>query len=249
VFAAVFIAYDVLITFCYPRIDQKLGTFPFSAFPMFSVVKAKKPYGVHQTYETLGGRIEVLSDRPIDPKLRAWLDRNGAYRTMWMQRDPKALSVRLGVLLAELKARAPDAGVHGVRVDLTVYRAPAVPEPARFDRIPVAVLGQLDDTRGFRSGLGKLGKDADGAYVELPEGLAADAEPVQLVAFVDAQPTPQPLVATRRGRRLYHTASPKAHTILAVVVAGVTHVVAEIPAERAARAKAGLSAAAAASDL
>ncbi len=216
-FIVAFILYDVVVSFAYPRIDQALRTYPFSAFPMFARVLARRPYDRHQSYEIPGGRIEVLGDPPVDAATQQWIDRNYTYRTLWKLRDPREVETRLRALWASIAERAP--GRAGLRLHLAVFRAPAVPAPARLDYIPIATIAELAPPAGssLRTLLGVLGQDARGRYAELrPVGI--DATRARLIYFADDQPEARPLPAERVGNRFYFTAPGAAHVTIAAVV-------------------------------
>ncbi|HEX4417264.1 MAG TPA: hypothetical protein VH165_05155 [Kofleriaceae bacterium] len=166
VFVTVFVVLDVAISFT-PGLDQALRSFPFSRFPMFSTIRAKRPYGVHQTCELIAGRIEVITggppddppDDPLDspiglpispsisPEIQAEIDRDYVYRALHRELDPGVLRARVIVVRDELRRRYPALAIRGVRVYITMYQAPAYPAPARLAAHDLGVLGELvDDT-------------------------------------------------------------------------------------------------------
>jgi hypothetical protein len=151
-----FLAYDVLTGFV-PTLDQRLNTYPFSGFPMFATIRAREPYDEHQPYSLVGGTYEVFSDHPIDRAAQRWLDH--IHRNVHVVRNPDELQRRLKTVLERMQHFYPDYGIHGLRLWITVFEAPAYPEPARFEKRPIAVLGELvPDGAGtrFRTLLGRL---------------------------------------------------------------------------------------------
>jgi hypothetical protein len=144
VFVAVFVVFDLVISFV-PRLDQVLRTFPFSRFPMFALMRAKKPYAEHQTYELIAGRIELVTDRPIEPGIQAAIDRDYVYRTLHRETDRDALHARMIVLLDELRRRYPALAIRGVRIYVAAYQVPAYPAPARLEAHDLGILGELID--------------------------------------------------------------------------------------------------------
>ena len=187
IFIAAFLAYDLVTAFI-PALDQQLNTYPFSGFPMFAIVQARPPYGGHQPWDVASAYFEVTADRPLDRATQLWFDH--ANRGMYSVREPGELKRRLTTLLAQAQRRYPDFGVHGVRLWLAIYEAPAYPAPAHFERHPIAVLGEIAATGEFRTLLGKL--DKTGVVV------APDHVPVtsaSLVYYRDDNPAPIPLAA------------------------------------------------------
>jgi hypothetical protein len=143
-FVAVFVAFDLVISLA-PGLDQVLRTFPFSRFPMFAIMRAKQPYAQHQSYELVAGRIELVTDHPIEPWIQAEIDRGYAYRTLPREADRDALHARVVTLLADLQRRYSSLAIRGVRVYVTMYQVPAYPAPARLEPHDIGILGELVD--------------------------------------------------------------------------------------------------------
>lgn len=192
-FVIAFVVYDA-VTAIVPTLDQRLNTYPFSAFPMFATVRARAPYDRHLPYAVPGDHFEALSDRPLDDHARRWIDHMN--RRLYLVTDPAAYRSRLAAILADTRKRFPGFGIHGLRHYLTIFEAPAYPAAARLEPHPIAVMGELDAAGTFRSVLGKL----DPAGVTLrPEHV--DATGARLVAFIGDDPAPHELAATRTGDR------------------------------------------------
>jgi hypothetical protein len=164
---AIFVAYDLVTAFV-PGLDQRLGTYPFSSFPMFSSVLAKPPYGGHGDYTISGDRFEVTSDVPIDDATQRWFDH--ANRGIYAVRDPVELRARLAAVLGHAKQRYPSFGIHRIRLELALYVAPAYPAPAHFEMRPAAIVGELGDDGAFRTMLGGAEQPAAFAYACDDEG-------------------------------------------------------------------------------
>lgn len=189
-FVIAFVLYTLVASI--PGLDQKLNTYPFSSFPMFSKVRAKAPYDEHFAYAVPGDHYEAIADRPIDPLIQRWLDYQN--RNLHTVRDPDKLRTRLGAVLARAQARFPDAGIRGLRHHLALFIAPPHPAPARFERHLLAITGELLPDGTYRSLLGRLTRSG----VELrPEGL--DASAARLVYFADDEPAPRELRGARAG--------------------------------------------------
>lgn len=152
-FILAFVLYDVLTAFV-PTLDQRLNTYPFSGFPMFAKLRARPPYDAHQPYGVAGVWFEVISDRPIVSPIQRWFDHSN--RTILDVRDPDELRDRMAVILAQGQKYYPEYGMRGLRLWLAIYETPAYPEPARFERHPIAVLGELSPDGTFRSALGRI---------------------------------------------------------------------------------------------
>ena len=188
-----FVIYDA-VTAIIPTLDQKLNTYPFSGFPMFATVRARPPYDQHQPYTVPGDHFEAMSDRPLDDHARRWIDYQN--RRLYTITAPARYRAKLAAILADVRARFPEFGIHGLRHYLTIFEAPAYPATARFEPHPVAVMGELDETGAFRTVLGTL----DDASVTLgPQGI--DTAAARLIRFVGDDPTPHELPATRTGDR------------------------------------------------
>lgn len=192
-FVIAFVAYDA-VTALIPTVDQKLNTYPFSAFPMFATVRARAPYDEHQPYVVPGDRFEVISDQPIDARAQRWIDQMN--RRLYLVTDAALYEKRLRAIYADVQARFGRFGIRGLRHYLTLFEAPAYPAPARFEPHRLAEMGELDERGTFRTVLGKL--DAGGVTLR-PQNV--DAAAARLVIFTDDDETPHPLSAPRTGDR------------------------------------------------
>jgi len=193
-FVLAFVIYDV-VTALVPTVDQRLNTYPFSAFPMFASVRAREPYDQHLSYAVPGDHFEAISDRPLDDHAQRWLDHMN--RRLYLVTDPATYRSRLAAILADTQARfGGEFGIHGLRHYLTIFEAPAYPATARFEPHPIAVMGELDAAGAFRTVMGTL--DATGVTLR-PQGIAATG--ARLVAFVDDDPAPHAITAERTGDR------------------------------------------------
>jgi hypothetical protein len=135
-------------------LNQRLRVFPFSGFPLFAAVRAKKPYDRHQSYEFVGARLEAIGgDR--DPVRPFWLAQHAAYRASSLERRPSTIARSLAKVVESAQTVWPDAGITGMRQWVSVFQAPAYPAPAHVERFDLAVLGELDHGH-FRSALGTL---------------------------------------------------------------------------------------------
>jgi hypothetical protein len=173
-------------------LNQRLNLYPFSSYPMFADVRAKWPYDQHQSYELIGGRIELAAQHPLTAAEQRWVDRRIVYRWMWQERSPDALRRTLQGLLDDTRRRFPAAGITAARLWLVVDRAPPYPAPARLERFDLAILGELDTGGGFRTALGQL----DGTHATCaPRGL--DLGAATLIAYRNDLPEATPVPATR----------------------------------------------------
>jgi hypothetical protein len=192
-FILAFVLYDA-ITAIVPTLDQRLNTYPFSAFPMFATVRAREPYDQHLPYAVPGDHFEAISDRPLDEHAQRWVDHMN--RRLYVITDPAVFHKRLTAILADVQARFPSFGVHGLRHYLTIFEAPAYPAPAHFEPHNLAVMGEIDGAGTFRSVLGTL----DSAGVTLrPQHV--DTGSARLVVYAGDSPTSHELTAPREGDR------------------------------------------------
>lgn len=184
IFVIAFIAYDVLVAFS-PGIDQKLNTYPMSAFPMFAQVRAREPYDTHQPYSVPGVHFEL---EPAAPGAAEWLDYQ--YRTVLQVRDARELERRLAAIVTDARSRYPATKL--VRVYLTIFEVPAYPAPARFEAHPIAIMGESDGT-AFRSRLSRTLPAGSVTYYanDIPEphtGTPPAKGPLYVVETVDGRP-------------------------------------------------------------
>jgi hypothetical protein len=155
----------------------------------------REPYDEHLPYSITAGSVEVTSEVPIEPRGQRWLDHQ--HRTLYTVRDAGELNKRLAHVLERMQYYWPAWRVHGIKLWLTVYEAPAYPAPAELVPHRIAVIGEITPDGRFRSMLGKL---RDGVLIVRPQGveLAADAH---LVYYPDDLPTPEPIAVPRDNAR------------------------------------------------
>ena len=171
-----FLLYDLVISFT-PKLDQRLNTYPFTAFQMFATVRSTPPWSEHRPYIMWGDNYQ--SDAPIS---REYEHKN---RFMYLVTDPDKLRARLETI------RPP--GATFLRHNLALYVAPAYPAPPEFQQGVAATTGELTP-EGFRTMLGS----ATSTTVTLrPQNIATDG--VQLEYYATNEPAPIALAATRNG--------------------------------------------------
>ena len=210
IFAACFVLYDAFVAFAPSGVDQRIGTYPFSGFPMFAAVRARSPYFEHQPYDVPGDHFEPLG-ATLSADAIKWMAHR--FRGIYRERSPERLRERLAYVVD--KARISDLPITGVRHHLVIFEAPAYPAPARFERHPIAVTGELLPGGTFRTLLGTL----RGATLELrPQGLALGD--VRLVAYADDRPQPIELSATRTGDRFELAQLPAGPLYIVAIVDG-----------------------------
>jgi hypothetical protein len=190
-FIVAFVVYDA-ITAIVPTLDQRLNTYPFSAFPMFATVRARAPYDQHLSYAVPGDHFEAISERPLDDRAQRWIDHMN--RRLYTVTDPVAFRKRLTTILADVQRRFPAFGIHGLRHYLAIFEAPAYPAPAHFELHKIAIMGELGETGQFRTVLGAI--DSGGVTLR-PQGI--DTANARLVTYINDNPAPRDLAATRDG--------------------------------------------------
>jgi hypothetical protein len=179
IFIAAFVAIDLVLTLV-PRLSERLGTYPFSSFPLYASIRATQPWSEHLPYVLAG-------DHFVTDKHDAVLERDleFANRRMFNVVDPAALRGRLELIREQIGARL-------VRHHLALYVAPAYPAEARLDKQPIAITGELDGDR-FRTVLGTWTRTT---ITLRPQQV--DTRGARLVYYTE-DTTPVPLAAQRDG--------------------------------------------------
>ena len=208
VFVGGFLAFYALHAFV---LDQRLNLYPFSSFPMFAAVRAKRPFGRHQSYEVIGGHVVLASRRPLTSEEQHWIDRRNVYRRMWRERRPAALRRDLQAILDDTRHQFPDAGITRARIVLSVDQASAYPAAARLDRRDLAIVGELDVAGQFRTAFGAIG----GTIVTAGEVCSST-----LVAFRDDDPDPLVVAASRTSTGFVLDAAPAGNPLYLACEAG-----------------------------
>jgi hypothetical protein len=183
IFVIAFVVYDVVLAFS-PGIDQRLNTYPVSAFPMFATIRAREPLDEHLPYSVPGVHFDL---EPGAPGAAEWLDYQ--YRTVLQVRDAGELERKLAAILHDAKTRYPETKL--VRVYLTIFQTPAYPAPARFEAHPIAIMGEYDGA--FRSHLTRTLPAGPVTYYgsDIPEprtGTPPAKGPLYVVETIDGRP-------------------------------------------------------------
>jgi len=166
-----FVVLDVFTSLA-ARIDQKLNLYPFSGFPMFASLRVRPPSSEHLPYSFEGGHIEIRASSPAPEAIELELDR--FYDKHFKLRDRDKLKTRMAEILESAKRLYP--ATQGVRLHWTIYEVPAYPAPARIERKPIAILGELTIDGTYRSQL----------------AAAPPAPSPQITTYADAISMPRP---------------------------------------------------------
>jgi hypothetical protein len=215
IFVIAFVIYDVITSFV-PALDQRLNTYPFSGFPMFATIRANPPFSDHQPYGVAGDGFTVDSPAPIAAWQQQWVDHT--FRHLHLVTGQSKLRARLAAIKARIDQRYPElGGVTTLRHQLVLFVAPAYPAPARFERHPIAITGELASDGTLRSVFGKL----TGTTLELrPNGV--DTTGARLEYYADDRPFPHDLPATRSGDTFTFATPLAADPVYVVAVIGET---------------------------
>ena len=209
VFIIAFVVYDVVTGFI-PTLDQRLNTYPFSGFPMFANIRLREPFDEHMPYSVVGDRFTITADRPPTAWEQTFTDHH--YRRTYAIRDPVRLRSQLERIRTQSKARFGLA-IAALRHEVVIFEVPAYPAPARFERHPIAITGELVGDH-FRT---LAGSRLAGTTLELrPQGV--ELGDVQLVYYADARPTAHPLSAIRTGNTFTLAAPPAGKQLYVVAI-------------------------------
>jgi hypothetical protein len=214
IFVAAFAAYDIFISFAYPRVDERLRTYPFSTYPMFALVRARRPYDQHLDYHFVHGRFVVVGAGAHAAAMQDWIHSGFVYRKLHRIDDPETLRTRLSEILDNLRRRYPGVNVDAVQLWCTVYRVPAHPAPARLEPHDVGLMGELTVDGVWTSAMTRASRLADGRVaLPLPPQLGS---PPSLRVRVDGDLVARPLPFVHQGDRAI--VAPPAGQIVMVVL-------------------------------
>ncbi|HEU0036505.1 MAG TPA: hypothetical protein VFQ53_38095 [Kofleriaceae bacterium] len=156
-----FLVIDVAIAFWrWPKIDQRLGLYPLSNFPMFASIRAREPYGEHHDYELVEGGFEIVTEPPLHAPAKNWVDHNANALGLHHVRDREELRGVLSYCGQQLREGFPELTPIAVRANLIARRAPAYPEPARFERVELATIAELARDGTLRTAFGTVERTA-----------------------------------------------------------------------------------------
>jgi hypothetical protein len=217
---AVFVSIQVVITFGPPGLDLRLRSYPISQYRMFSVVRAKRPYGRHQSWEfdTLRFSIEGRSEQSA--ALEDDLDRR--FRKYFAAR--RASDVER--IVREAARRARRAKPSAVVLRFAILQAPAYPAAPELAEHSIGILARLRG-KSLESLLGTAGVDERGPFVEpQPVGLTIPAD-MSITYILDQDPRQRPLEITRHDARLYYRPEERGRYTFVAHLGAETFVIAE----------------------
>jgi hypothetical protein len=187
IWVAAFALVDVTASLSPSAVCQRLSLYPFTNFPMFSNIRASRPYDEHQPYVTVGQQIELIAEPPVSRAQDDVIAGDNVYRRFFRLRDPRALRDALGVIVADARVRNPGQAIRGARLWLIEITMPPYPTAPRLEVRRVAVVAELagDD---FRTELAR-GRDAVTARTEVIGG-----ETVALTSVADSDGVTRPFL-------------------------------------------------------
>ncbi len=184
VFVIAFVGYDVLCSFV-PTLDRRLNTYPFSAFSMYSKVRALPPYDEHRDYGVGGDHFESTNGAPLPDETVRFLHHR--YRGTYNLKTAAQLRARLALMSERI-------GI-ALRHRLVLFVAPAYPAPAALIEHPIAITGEVTADGAVRSVRGRW----HATTIELaPEGVEVTGE-VHFLLYERDMPTPTALPTRRIG--------------------------------------------------
>jgi hypothetical protein len=193
-----FVVYDTLIAFI-PTLDQRLNTYPFSSFPMFSQLRVRAPYDEHLPYDVVADHFAVTGDAKVHVFAQRWFDHTN--RGTHAIRDPERLRAKLAAILGQADRRYPELGLRQLRHEVTIFEAPAYPAPAHLEPHLLAVLGTYGEGGHFATVLGELADTPRGTLEVTLHPIGVDASRARLAYVVDDLPVLHDLPGTRTGDR------------------------------------------------
>jgi hypothetical protein len=128
-----------LATALVPRLDSRLGAYPFTSFQMFTKLRVREPSDRHLPYALPAAHFVL---EPPNADESRWLDY--AFRTI-LHSDPGELHARLDGILSYARGHYPDAAIRGIRLELVILETAAYPAAARLEPHRVGTLATLRD--------------------------------------------------------------------------------------------------------
>jgi hypothetical protein len=201
-FIAIFAGYYLYVAFFVK--DMSNRTYPFTAYPMYCTIWAKRPLSEHQTYEMLFPRFAFDGDAEPPAGVRFGM----GVQFNYIADSPSLDALRSNVLTmpSRMDRMFPTTTYRALTVEKAIYQIPAYPAPA----LPVvthrAIVGRIDRAKGFCGLVAHHGHDSDRNmdFVDVEyDGLNhPELRLFYGYRYVDAA---RALDVVRTGNRLYYT--------------------------------------------
>jgi hypothetical protein len=195
-FVMCFLAYYVLVAFSCR--DCENHTYPFSSFPMYSDIKAKRPLDQHRSYEAVGMRFEVAADRKI-PDDALSLQRV-VYSFLPGLEEPEL--VEKGLLA--MKASLGD-GIKQIALKKVIYQIPAYSSDPKPVPIYEGLVASLGERQRFVCVTAVSAMDESGQHYLKVRSTGYRNPHFRFGYIVDySDPCPKPLRVRQKGDRYYY---------------------------------------------
>ncbi|MEE9130451.1 MAG: hypothetical protein V3T84_10565 [Phycisphaerales bacterium] len=194
VFPLSFVALFVFVAFIHR--EQRRYTFPFTAFPMYSIVYDNKPFGQHKPYYLFGSQWRWQSDPPLPPAAQRWVWTN-YYSLPWGGGSPHETVKQITATLQQMY----NLKITGVELSSTIFEIAPFPEtevhPGATAKFYAFAVGNEQQYLGTRVGYEK------GRYFVELNLVGFDNPNFQFAYFAGFTKQLEPLPAEREDSRWY----------------------------------------------
>jgi hypothetical protein len=194
-----FLLVNVGVTFIVLNADLYLNTYPVSQYAMFSKLRAKPPYDVHQSWEFAAIRFAFDDMQPGPLRARRERMANRRLRRRAGVRDADLVKRFLVEARGGRRARGTS-----VTASFAILVAPPYPAEPVLAVHQVGILGRYQK-KVFRSLLGGAGVDENGRHYLEPRTTHLKLPPeAPVTCILGNDPRIRPLEVEREGGRLYY---------------------------------------------
>jgi hypothetical protein len=215
-----FLEYYAFVAFTCSGCENR--TYPFSSFPMYCEVMAKRPFAQHQTYECPWVRFELEANSTDAGKATWWVVANYSYlggvedldevkRTLetiqrFLIREDARFHYQpsaLGFLEPDYRFRVED--LKRITLKKVIFQIPSYPAPPSPTVVREGLVASWDDKDGFRgvAATSKWDPAVRRSYLDVTSAGYNDPR-FRFAYLVDDAGEPRPLEVTKSGRRYYY---------------------------------------------
>lgn len=185
------------------KAEKEHRNYPFSAFTVYSSIRAKEPYHEHATFEYIGSQLDITTtESSLSPSKRVRLNRR--YKSLYQAKTPEELQLRLAAVMKDLNLKYKISDVEKLAATKIIWQVPAYPEDHQPIPIHQGLMGILDQSGHFYAVSGEVEKHKPSEGYLLKLTTQGYENPEFRVAYqLNLSGDIKPLAGTFKGNNFY----------------------------------------------
>jgi len=185
------------------KAEKEHRNYPFSAFTVYSSIRAKEPYHEHAPFEYVGSQLEITTtESSLSQAKRERFNRR--YKRLYQAKTPEKLRLRLAAVMKDLNLKFKISDVEKLAATKIIWQVPAYPEAHQPIPIHQGLIGILDQSGHFYAVSGEVEKHKPSEGYLLKLTTQGYENPEFRVAYqLNLSGDIKPLAGTFKGNNFY----------------------------------------------